>query len=543
MPTWTCAVTSTAFAALLSSIITERFPFGFPSDLRSVETPSVLGEPETETPHWRVGHVELAVACTLQGSIFFIMGFFHLLSHWSPRIRRHAWGVLNTTVSIFAAVLCFQTLNFVLGQLTTRFGPEHHAHRFVVTVAVDYAHFILWFLVMHGAIAKVTIWECATKRDDKGAVQVAKSWTTLLAHMTGFAALKAGEQVQELENLSGLGQLAFLGMHVGLLFVLFRVSDFARSIFPVKGEAAEVWEDGAAEAENDVAALSLSLLMVRSIRYGIAGVFQENDMMEIMFVTEGFVQLWVTLLLLAAALFLLVSVALWFARNGAECEKQTTMEFHAHNGVDALSFYLQRWVVIMHISCIMSSAWCLMDSGMWLVMLAFRGAHLSEMGPHSAVQCTTLAVIVSLSSFLMLLVIDKLDRTDSASDETRRVIGSLTKSLGLVVGFSWERSFDCSVDVLTEFLTEEGGFWIPIFAQLGITGALAVVVVPIWRTHILDRLEKEEVQGMSLNASTEGINAGDEVNAAGEGRGKECNGLSNDLGSSGMRPVISNCID
>jgi len=80
-------------------------------------------------------------------------------------------------------------------------------------------------------------------------------------------------------------------------------------------------------------------------------------------------------------------------------------------------------------------------------------------------------------------------------DAADTAIKSIINSLGILVGFSWEQSFDGAVEVLSS------EFEHPVKAHFAFASAVTIVIVPAWRTYILQtvrnaelRLEGEEVE-------------------------------------------------
>jgi len=65
-------------------------------------------------------------------------------------------------------------------------------------------------------------------------------------------------------------------------------------------------------------------------------------------------------------------------------------------------------------------------------------------------------------------------------------IFSMIESLGTLVGFSWENSFEGGVEVIAKLTAD------PVIAELGLAVIVTVIVIVPWRRFILTQVLKKE---------------------------------------------------
>lgn len=434
----------------------------------------------------------------LLGSIVFVMSLFYLVHHPDKDIKGHSWCVISSTISIFTSVLLYQGSKGVVDTVVERFvAPALRAEgREALLIVWEYLQAFDLFVVLH-----VIIWTHARKHAEHGSEsegshedleQRMSCWSTIFGHMTGFAFISAGCAT---DHAGGGGALLSFGTALFMsliLFVAFRASDGYRNYSgraATEAKMTEVWEEAAEEAENDVAALCLSFLVVQACIQCITGQMpHEGRRLEggIHAAMHGYVQeaevatevsiLW--LLGLSALFGVTTVVSVW---SGAFLGLDR--EFHSQPGLDSLRLYVQRWVYILQTTCAMGFAWCLLFAAKWQIgRLLFRvGSGLEE---ESTVQRVFLALTISLLAFILIFILDKIDDLKATSESVQRCTRSLSQALGILIGFSWESSFNGGVEVLAE-LSKGRGVWCPVWLKLLMAVAVCGIVVPAWRLYIL----------------------------------------------------------
>eukprot|EP00405_Crypthecodinium_cohnii_P042048 CAMPEP_0206553856 /NCGR_PEP_ID=MMETSP0325_2-20121206/16857_1 /ASSEMBLY_ACC=CAM_ASM_000347 /TAXON_ID=2866 /ORGANISM="Crypthecodinium cohnii, Strain Seligo" /LENGTH=994 /DNA_ID=CAMNT_0054053865 /DNA_START=50 /DNA_END=3030 /DNA_ORIENTATION=+ len=248
--------------------------------------------------------IAIGIAVTLLGSISFQMALLYLTNHHDRDMRRYSYGVINQTVSIFCAVLMFQTFDDIVQRLMDGTTEEFQ-------VMVDMGHMMFWFVVLQLALAwivgvrlgtveeevvvpttvpdpdaelgrrKTTCKQTQVKRratfkedEDENKKKDLRCYSVLLAHLAGFASINAWGSVLQLPffrtKATSLLVLPFSGLGQ---FVLQRLTDCVRERIAgsdgVKDEKEREWDEECEDAENDVMGLTWSFTAVQALRFFI----------------------------------------------------------------------------------------------------------------------------------------------------------------------------------------------------------------------------------------------------------------------------------
>lgn len=425
---------------------------------------------------WSIEHMDLAVGCMLLGSVTIQMIMFYLVNNSDPDIKAYSWEIINSTVTIFAAVMLFQGFNGVAVVVT-----DHFCIAGLAAVVARYAQ----YAVMHGSISFLA---CQKNRDAVGrgnedAEQKMKCWAALLAHISAFAAISAGCAVQQAGFAGGRPAASFIAVAINgaLLFFLFRASDVARCVFSSMGyeEQAAEWDEEGEEAENDIAALSLSFLSVRALCCILSGVIAEEEAL-VLTKREKPVQ-WVLILIVVGILCIaataLIARALLGSINQWGDWEETT-------GVDLTwSTYLRRWTFVALSTTSMGTAWCFLLAGRWCIARKFEIADIM-LPQSSTIKSVCLALVISVLAFLGIFIMTWMIDSRAVGKLGHQVMRRMLHSLGVLIGFSWEQAFDSSVEVIAD-LSAHWGFWYPVFIKFVLGLVIAAIVVPAWRLYIL----------------------------------------------------------
>ena len=151
-----------------------------------------------------VSDVGLAVGVMLLGSLAFFMSISYLVNYKDENIVQYSWHVISNTISIFCAVLTFQSIN---GLVTNWFlGEESAEEAGWKGVTIGMIHTATWFVVLQiilyvetGAgthTHKVHTTEEEKKEAEEQSELNIKASGQLLAHMTGFATINSFGLVQ-----------------------------------------------------------------------------------------------------------------------------------------------------------------------------------------------------------------------------------------------------------------------------------------------------------------------------------------------------------
>merc|ERR1712019_17592 len=91
------------------------------------------------------------------------------------------------------------------------------------------------------------------------------------------------------------------------------------------------------------------------------------------------------------------------------------------------------------------------------------------------------ALFVTAVSISCIFIIDKLADLQCTNDEVDKMLRESVKSLAILIGFGWEKTFDMGVIQITTFMT----FRPVCLSQLAMGLSLCALVIPAWRMYIL----------------------------------------------------------
>eukprot|EP00746_Dinoflagellata_sp_MGD_P013689 gnl/MRDRNA2_/MRDRNA2_129691_c0_seq1.p1 gnl/MRDRNA2_/MRDRNA2_129691_c0~~gnl/MRDRNA2_/MRDRNA2_129691_c0_seq1.p1 ORF type:complete len:516 (+),score=119.85 gnl/MRDRNA2_/MRDRNA2_129691_c0_seq1:124-1671(+) len=411
-----------------------------------------------------------AMAATLLGSISFQMSLFYLLNHSDPDMRKYSYEVVVSTISIFCAVLLFQSIQGVVEEVfLDGAGPLY-------ATCVGMVHMLIWFALtqfslayISGALADFKIGKKPTDIRDMEANM--KCWATLLAHMTGFAAINAFGTMQQLEIFSWNPLFCALAVPIAVagIYGMQRVTDTAREYISTKfgdGEKDEfehAWDEETEEAENDVMGLALSFLITQTIRYTISGVLPNEEGEE-----EGAAAFSHTtiqiVLLFATGLLAVGSMAYYIFKEPEERE-----DHHKTEAEEIQERFIETIIVTMS----MVFAWCCFFTGRWYL------GTFNVLADDPMLLALALALLISAISFVGIRILDICADAEWSGPKVDEAIFKVIGAIGILVGFSWEQAFDTAVGSLASRSSN------PAIMKLGLALFCVVIIVPAWRWWLL----------------------------------------------------------
>jgi len=367
--------------------------------------------------------VDLAVAVMLFGSIVFNMSLFYLVHNPDKDIQRYSWQVISKTLSIFTAVLMYQ------------------------------------------GISGVSLSDKHDKAAEEESAVALSCWSMLFAHMTGFASISVGGKlVGHFSEAFAVGGMVAVCVNAICLCALFVLSDYIRNIkVHEKGSTEEkvlmVWEEAAEEAENDVAGLCISFTLTQAVVALITGEEltvherrlhgQEHQShggyhsgVELDHHPDGIAPLGTILLVLLLSLvFAGLTVFTVYASSHVGAHR-----FESEPGQASLAHNAIRWWFILQSVCAMTFAWLLQYAGKWEIArsIAMSGFKVEA---ESITERVIVALAISLLSFLVIFFLDFVSDLEETQEVADRCIRSIIVALGILIGFSWEYSFDGGVEV------------------------------------------------------------------------------------------------
>jgi len=167
---------------------------------------------------------------------------------------------------------------------------------------------------------------------------------------------------------------------------------------------------------------------------------------------------------------------LWF-----KDESSLDMEFESTVGLDSIWDYSTRWLYIIQNVLSMCFAWCFYFVITWETRRLLRPAKVIT--AESDAEKAVVALVASMMAFGAIMILDYFSDKYSGAD-TEMLLRGMIRSLGVLVGFSWEHAFEGGVEVISE-LTAEKGEWYPLIVRLGMALIIGLGITPAWERYIL----------------------------------------------------------
>eukprot|EP00933_Yihiella_yeosuensis_P036245 TRINITY_DN29996_c0_g1_i2.p1 TRINITY_DN29996_c0_g1~~TRINITY_DN29996_c0_g1_i2.p1 ORF type:complete len:1305 (-),score=357.71 TRINITY_DN29996_c0_g1_i2:106-3987(-) len=472
----------------------------------------------------------VCISLMLLGSMGFMMANFYLVNHRDDDIKCTSWKVISATISIFSAVLLFQAVNGMLEYYILE-GTD-----IWFQLVVDMLHMLGWFLMMQYCLAFLSgavggHWENERLRtlqhveEDKKINSLAgnlkralsmkrhaeqlelntECWATLLGHITGFASINAWGTLQQALPRSILvcGVVPFISL-LGIRSLFIQSDALRTRVSESDGEVDKqemLWDEMVEETEDDVLSLAVSFLLVQEIRFIIFGVLPNSEGED----PEGFDHGLLKNFELLMAGFLLAGI--YFAQGLYTSFRKSSMakptheapaEGHAiedehhehHEDSEEESEEGDRtnnWAAWCRDIMAMTMSWCLHFS----VENWMKDQLPDEAEAVLAVLC---ALAVTGLGLGLIMLLDHAADYKVANKELDKVIDNsiraLITALGILIGFSWERSFDSAVGGLAK---DVSGVSPPVMKLL-LAILLAGMVIPAWKWYILSAVKQHEAE-------------------------------------------------
>lgn len=489
--------------------------------------------------HEEVKPKDLTAAVFLLGGVTFVMSLFYLVNHPDMDIRDHTWKVINATVSIFVSVLLFQGITGVSDRVSDTF-ISGQSHQSLAKICFAYFTFLVFYSALHGVLynlAYATDTEEPKKKEIKRSTSYFRfkstildesedgsfdtkrkrkiaCWATLLSHMAGFAHIRCSLDLQQLEFFKG-GAMAIVPTIINalLLVVIFKLSDSFRRRFEQKpsSQGFQLWEMGAEEAEDDIAAIGISFSSVVVLRYAFTQQMANVLGLELPVVDHAmYAKVAIgcaTLIFALISIFILV--CLTKLRNpkkpqGYQRAQEEGQEAEGRFPIveDHRKDYLTRWILIASSTFATAASWCGLYASKWF-LYGIEIKEDQETNPNSCISRVVLALLVSFGSFVMIYFLDKLSDLESTDADADHAIEEVIHAIGVSVGFAWEQAFDAGVETIGE-RTETLGKWYPVWARLGFALMISAVMIPAWRLYLIKRSLEKHVQCKEKNKKVKG---------------------------------------
>eukprot|EP00435_Cladocopium_sp_Y103_P011448 s2774_g3.t1 len=453
-------------------------------------------EMELEEEREEFTDVDFAESLMLLGGIAFVMTLFYLVNDEDPDMRFYSWRVISATLSIFSAVLIFSGINKLIHFYLL---PHSTTPSFKLLVALIPMLSYFFLLQLGTAYESAALTAAPAVMDEKKLEETwgklerrTRCWATILAHLTGFGSIHCGTVLQHMPWLRDSPGASFVAAPA--MFLLAAVLNWcARRVrervtsktyqrldssdsphdVTAAGEwqrwTYDLWTENVIDAEHDSAALAVSFLLVQSCRFAFSGQLADE-------LTPGQKKSQRTIEEFAgfSLVFAVLSVALVVAGRrifrGAAPTPGT------------LKSFLRRCWALLQLSSAMAFAWTLLFSARWEITRwsGYVGP------PTSLTSRISLALAISFCAALIIKMLDLVIDLDSTEEDADEALGNIISSLGILVGFSWEQSFDGGVEVVALRTYR------PLWTELALACAVVALILPAWRRHILEKVIVQE---------------------------------------------------
>mmetsp|Transcript_27222 Transcript_27222/g.51357 ORF Transcript_27222/g.51357 Transcript_27222/m.51357 type:complete len:541 (+) Transcript_27222:77-1699(+) len=397
----------------------------------------------------------------LMSSVGALMCVLHLL-HWPTEtgsVKGQTLRVLNMTFSIFVAVLVYGSVKACLIDITK---PG-----LIASVVMTLVLFIVLYIGSHYFLFRL-------KGGDPESLSAA---STILAHITGFAAMYGFSDVQEIEFFEERGStgivmvisiaaiaISAVALAMNKVMGLLRVKAFAEG---KEEEGVDEWIDTCREADDDVLCLAISFLVTGLIRYIIRGKNYPYEPGKVGNVTHKECG---QLACCCVCSFLIVGL-------GAVVIQYT------HKALP--QFGKRVFVVFQHMTS-MVTAWACLFYAEWQIYV--MGWESTVIGGSLVVAC-----FVTFLSLFAVLVLDLWNSRVEGGMMLGRALKSAELALGVLIGFSWERAFDVGFEEISLKMEKSGyAHASPEVIVVLLSAILFAVVYPAWRLYILPAAIAEE---------------------------------------------------
>eukprot|EP00429_Kryptoperidinium_foliaceum_P003363 CAMPEP_0176026936 /NCGR_PEP_ID=MMETSP0120_2-20121206/13204_1 /TAXON_ID=160619 /ORGANISM="Kryptoperidinium foliaceum, Strain CCMP 1326" /LENGTH=502 /DNA_ID=CAMNT_0017360141 /DNA_START=35 /DNA_END=1543 /DNA_ORIENTATION=- len=413
--------------------------------------------PKAEGGEHKVPSAARAYAVGLLGSVVLVMCVFYLVNWPDADVRLSTWQVLSMTASIFSAVLIYSTASeFMKEQL--------HVHRLGGNVAVDASMFVVAYIAL-----QVTLFAMMKGHAERSKLA---SFGGVMAHITGFAAMYTGAGLLHVERAEDNPGFTWLVVFVlGLvLYALTLIGAKLRNTTAladdgVVSEDEQAWMEAVDDVEDDVTCLAIGFCIMQAFRRSIIGKPNPYLAADPPLLVQQVHANWLLVCAVGAALLTVL-----FARIRHSMKQAGT---YNNDGINSL-----RFVGVIRNTWSTCFAWCLIFWIEWQVYVVDQRDSLR------IIDLLVQALLAVIMCVALTLVLDKIaDFAGQGAMGMRRLIFSI----GLLAGFSWERTFDLAID---QYSTHHGGpdtIWRHLVRL-----ALAAAVLPAWSWYILPKAQPLE---------------------------------------------------
>lgn len=235
----------------------------------------------------------------------------------------------------------------------------------------------------------------------------------------------------------------------------------------------ELCKDEVIEAENDIASLATSFLLVQAMRFGLTGTLPNHEGLE-----EPPIP---------------ISMQTIFSLYGLGTGCIVLVMLLLHSGLSARYKFLG----VVQNTLGMSLSWCIFWSTRWVAQSS-ESLEKYRCGMETMEGRILFALTLSGVALAVIFGLDHIeDMNAGGASEMNSVIQNCINALSILVGFSWEHSFDFSLEAVAHQTAN------PSLAKLVFTGFVAMAITPAWRKYILVKvIQLNQLQAEEAKASS-----------------------------------------
>eukprot|EP00931_Biecheleriopsis_adriatica_P040477 TRINITY_DN23199_c0_g1_i3.p1 TRINITY_DN23199_c0_g1~~TRINITY_DN23199_c0_g1_i3.p1 ORF type:complete len:611 (+),score=111.66 TRINITY_DN23199_c0_g1_i3:22-1854(+) len=501
--------------------------------------------------HEEFTRVDLGCSWMLVSSFLFGIVVFYFVNYPDSDIKRYSWSIINTTLSIFTAVLIFTGVDELILQLviTPLLGAFPRGAKEIIRVLIGFCIFLVWLVAMHllvafasnallkktgVGIANVPCYRdrqrgeewvvCDGLRGDHGRpvhapgyldpehrwqilqVSIPDSGEILHVHRS-VAVNEEGEEVYICRKDTGKQLFEHWTKSAGMLFA--HMAGFAMISAGGDLQHAPPFADAPLLSLLSVAISVLFLLACFWCAAKLRHAEEEEDehpehRHAVDLYNEQVAEAEDDIFSLAIS-FLLVQ-AFKYGITGRIPDKlglDTSEEFSAGEilalyGSGLLCVVLGAAIVFLrrkgrpgHLAVstlCMSFAWCILFASRWLFK-SWPFLRDRNISPQTIEGRMVLAMTLSVFSAVFIIFLDKIEDANPHQRETHKIVKSAVTGLSILIGFSWEHAMDGSVEAIASAWDEHRRLLAKLLGML----IICLVVLPAWRKFILVKhLELEQ---------------------------------------------------
>jgi len=430
----------------------------------------------------------VAIAATLLGSVSFMMTLYYCTNHPDDDMKKYSYEVISKTISIFCAVLLFQSCNDLV-----EFYFDLDKEPLLFQLFVDFSHLLLWYGVLQLAVAFISgaLHECVYRPSSTEFAELnAQCFAVLLAHMTGFASINAFGTVQQLAFFRSSWWTSALVVPIAstMLFMASRFTAAIRKHISLRDdgeqdEYEQLWDETTKDAEDDVMGLTISFISVQSMKYGVSGFLanQEGEepwqVMSRHGVSQSIILYLIATILAISTFTFYITVPVTTSEaqvKDIEAEEEEEEEEKEKEEEEEAGEERNRKISIARNALGMSYAWSNFYALVWCMA---GSSFVTE--EDSMLLAVLVAMLLSFSSFSLIWVLDKLADEDWTPDEVDDAIRFFITAIGVLVGFAWEQCFDKATASLSSVNR------CPHTTKVLLAIFCGLIIVPAWRIWIL----------------------------------------------------------